>query len=219
MIAVNRVTGALTNKPAFRNMPKVKAKEAELEADGEPVAATDVTPAGDVVAAGAPEGNKNAAGPHSDKALHFKNLAREASEKNNSEASSNHAESASEHATKSGDSAHESGDQKDHRDAMVAHYAAANAHLHAAKSNKGEKAKYHNSTAQAHDSLADIHRGHFLNETTKATDTTPALDAILARQTAQHEAMDKLAARVPATATRAAMATLYARLGANGQPR
>jgi hypothetical protein len=37
MVAVSFVTGALTNKPAFKNMPPVKASKVELDADGNPI--------------------------------------------------------------------------------------------------------------------------------------------------------------------------------------
>jgi hypothetical protein len=53
----------------------------------------------------------------------------------------------------------------------------------------------------------------------KAAAAPDPMAAIYARETANHEAVDKLAARVPATATRAEMETLYARVGANGQTR
>jgi hypothetical protein len=53
----------------------------------------------------------------------------------------------------------------------------------------------------------------------KAAAAPDPMAAIYARETANHEAVEKLAARVPATATRAALETLYARVGANGQTR
>ena len=53
----------------------------------------------------------------------------------------------------------------------------------------------------------------------KAAAAPDPMAAIYARQSANHEAVEKLAARVPATATRAALETLYARVGANGQTR
>ena len=56
LVAVNFVTGALTNKPAFKAMPNVKARHVDPET-GEMVE-------DDMVMAGTPAGNKNAAGKH-----------------------------------------------------------------------------------------------------------------------------------------------------------
>jgi hypothetical protein len=237
LIAVNFVMGALTNKPAFRNMPPVKAKLADV-----PVVATDTTPAV-VKAAGTSEGVKKSWQSRRGDAYGASEIANKLSV-----AALNAGEKAGEH----------SGAKEEHMAAAEAHHAAADKHGEAAgqlhMEGKKDFAAHHEDYAKTHEQAASHHigwaRGRYdsgvathENPATKATATPPAapveddtvkaaaeaaakaaaapdpMAAIYARETANHEAVEKLAARVPATATRAALETLYARVGANGQTR
>jgi len=198
MVAVNFVTGALTNKPAFRNMPKVKAKHQYAPAEE----AAEIPAADAIVEAGAPAGNKNAAGDH----------------KRNAWQASSHARNCEEQGLCS------------HAQISEAHMAASSLHSNAAESIKDKKSldhRVHSGRADFHAALAEHHK----SESTKATDTTPPadlvladavaaqLDIIYARQFGEHQILDQIADRVPATKTRAAMEEIYARVGANGQTR
>jgi hypothetical protein len=342
LIAVNFVTGALTNKPAFRNMPPVKAKKVELDAAGEPVVATDATPAGDVVSAHWSDEARAAAleSRHAHGISGFSDDEKDRfTAKNFGYEPQVHSKLASIHSAQkskaSGDSAISHAlSEKAHTLSAGAgtakeHQAAAGVHLsagyhHTKESDKIGELKDIQSHAgvqlkKAHDDASDRHmdlyfyhsgeakknttqatattppaeddtvkaawsdaarkaaaearashaesdtpkhaengthplkpgdkirtkfgtdetfhsynkHGQVLtkesgegspwhpgnvwkHETTKAAEANPDLDAILARQSANHEAVEKLAARVPATATRSALDAILARQTVTG---
>jgi hypothetical protein len=208
LIAVNFVTGALTNKPAFRNMPPVKAKKVELDAAGEPVVATDATPAGDVVSAHwSDEAKKNTTQatattpPAEDDTV--KAAWSDAARKAAAEARASHAESDTPNHAENGTHPLKPGDKIRTKFGTDETFHSYNKHGQVLTKESGEGSPWHPGNVWKH-------------ETTKAAEANPDLDAILARQSANHEAVEKLAARVPATATRSALDAILARQTVTG---
>jgi hypothetical protein len=249
----------------------VKAKKVELDAAGEPVVATDATPAGDVVSAHWSDEARAAAleSRHAHGISGFSDDEKDrVTAKNFGYEPQVHSKLASIHSAQkskaSGDSAIShalsekahtlsagAGTAKEHQAAAGVHLSAGYHHtkesdkigeLKDIQSHAGvQLKKAHDDASDRHMDLYFYHSGEAKKNTTQATATTPPVEddtvkaaaeaaakaaaapdpmaAIYARETANHEAVEKLAARVPATATRAALETIYARVGANGQTR
>jgi len=229
LIAVNFVTGALTNKPAFRNMPPVKAKKVELDAQGEPVTdapddSTDYTLQAtwsDAAREAAAEAKRNSTHNTDDADPDYNKAYGDASYHAFDKTSDAHFLSRTAHT------------RAEHTAAGGAHMEASEAHKKAmAASTSAFSKSQHASTAAMHTAYAKKHfttktgstiHGEATKATTppadadtvKAADPTP-LDVILARQSSTQAAVEQLAKRVPATATRAGLEAILARQTATG---
>ena len=182
LIAVNFVTGALTNKPAFKNMPPVKAKHVEAEQNADTVDATEKAEARDIIEAAWSDAAREAAAE-----------ARKRSENAVSFSNSN----------KSGIGFMS---VEQHNNGQKLH---AEAEKETRSVGDHNTADYHKSMSEYHGKMAKKNTARATDTTPaetfkaeKGNDTDPVLAAIAARQTAMIEEANVIALKDPTVKAR-----------------
>ena len=214
MTGVNFVAGAMTNRPAFHQMPAIKAKEAGK--DTETVQAVAPTEATETTTATDQTEQETVQATWSDAARKEAAIAREEHARNNfwewkpeghpyKGSSGREAEANSEKAESSSRKAHDSGDESHHKEAADHHREAMRSHVKAAMmSDSVHQNKYHAEMSDYHSKLEMHHLGaHFEKKykvpVARATDAAPTNESTVRATPPATETTETVKADAPVT--------------------